>query len=194
KLRERGIATVGQVAAMEEQALVRLLGVASGRHLHALAHNRDPRRVERGRRRRSVGAQRAFGRVPMSPQALDAILVGLVDRVTGRMRRSGRTGRTVVLRLRFDDYERAPRSLTLRRPTAATAVVLAAARELVAAAQPMIERRGITLIGLSVASLDGERLDQLALNLERDPAAHPDPAVDAARERLRPAALPPALR
>jgi len=189
KLRERGIATVGQVAAMDEQALVRLLGVASGRHLHALAHNRDPRRVERGRRRRSVGAQRAFGRVPMTPEALDAILVGLVDRVTRRMRRSGRTGRTVVLRLRFDDYERATRSLTLRRPTAATAVVLAAARELVAAAQPMIERRGITLIGLSVASLDGERLDQLALNLERDPAADLDAAVDDVRERFGTAAI-----
>src|SRR5262249_58669802 len=99
-------------------------GVAAGGRPSARAHTGDPRGVGRGRRRRSVGAQRAFGRVPMSPEALDAILVGLVDRVTRRMRRSGRTGRTVVLRLRFDDYERATRSLTLRRPTAATAVVL----------------------------------------------------------------------
>src|SRR5947199_6500617 len=61
KLRARGIATVSQVAELEEGTLVSLLGRASGRHLHALAHNRDPRPVQARRRRRSIGAQRALG-------------------------------------------------------------------------------------------------------------------------------------
>ena len=66
KLHDRGLRTVGQVAALDEALLVALLGRASGRHLHALAHNRDPRPVQTGRRRRSIGSQRALGRRPKS--------------------------------------------------------------------------------------------------------------------------------
>src|SRR5512134_1665558 len=66
KLHDRGLHTVGQVAALDEAMLVHLLGRASGRHIHALAHNRDPRRVRTGLRRRSIGSQRALGRGPWS--------------------------------------------------------------------------------------------------------------------------------
>ena len=118
KLRCRGIRTVGEVSELAEDALVTMLGRASGRQLHSLAHNRDRRRVEAGRRRGSIGSQRALGRRPRSHAEVDAILLGLVDRVTTRMRRAGRIGRTVVLRLRFDDFSRATRSRTLPRPTA----------------------------------------------------------------------------
>src|SRR5205809_899329 len=45
RLRDRGITTVGQVAQVGETALVAMVGQAAGRHLHALAHNRDPRPV-----------------------------------------------------------------------------------------------------------------------------------------------------
>ncbi len=76
KLHRCGIATVGQVAEVSEESLIALLGRASGRHLHALAHNRDPRSVRVGRRRGSIGAQRALGRSPRSPAAIDAALVG----------------------------------------------------------------------------------------------------------------------
>src|SRR5215218_10124932 len=107
KLRDRGIRTVGEVAQLDEALLVAMLGRAGGRHLHALAHNRDPRRVRPGRRRGSIGSQRALGRGPRSPDAVDAAVVALVDRVTRRMRAAGRVGRTVVLRLRFADYSRA---------------------------------------------------------------------------------------
>ena len=93
----------------------RCSGRRPGRHLHALAHNRDPRRVQTRRRRRSIGSQRALGRAPWSPERVDADLVALVDRVTRRMRAAGRVGRTVVLRLRFDDFTRATRSHTLPR-------------------------------------------------------------------------------
>src|SRR5712691_6361328 len=109
KLRELGLATVGEVAQLAEAVLVAILGRSSGRHLHALAHNRDPRPVQVGRRRRSIGSQCALGRSPRSAEAVDAVVVGLVDRVTRRMRAAGRVGRTVVLRLRFDDFSRATR-------------------------------------------------------------------------------------
>src|SRR2546423_1237196 len=142
KLHDRGITTVGEVARLAEAVLVSILGRASGRHLHALAHNRDPRPVQVRRRRRSIGAQRALGRSPRSIDAVDTVVVGLVDRVTRRMRAAGRVGRTVVLRLRFDDFSRAHRSHTLPQATAHTDTILAAARALLATALPTIQRRG----------------------------------------------------
>src|SRR5438093_8816446 len=78
KLRDLGITTVGQVARLGEEALVSMLGRGAGRHIHALAHNRDPRPVRVGRRRRSMGAQRALGRrAPRSPESLDTVVVAL---------------------------------------------------------------------------------------------------------------------
>jgi DNA polymerase IV len=181
KLRDLGITTVGQVAELAEAALVSLLGRASGRHLHSLAHNRDPRRVDVHRRRRSMGAQRALGRSPTSLAEVDASLVALVDRVTGRMRTAGRVGRTVVLRLRFDDFSRATRSHTMPEATAGTEPILRTARGLLAASVPMIERRGITLVGVAVSNLGDGRAVQLALPFDR----HSSDALDAALDEVR---------
>jgi DNA polymerase IV len=184
KLRSRGLTTVGQVAGLGEAALVSMLGRATGRQLHALAHNRDPRPVRPRRRRGSIGSQRAFGRRPRSPDAVDADVIALVDRVTRRMRAAGRVGRTVVLRLRFDDFSRATRSHTLPRPTAETQVILTTMRGLLATATPMIERRGLTLVGLSVANLDNDDAVQLVLPFDRHSCAALDAALDEIRDRF----------
>jgi len=184
KLHARGIATVGEVALLGEEALVTMLGRGSGRHLHALAHNRDPRRVQVGRRRGSIGSQRALGRSPKSPEAIDATLVAIVDRVTRRMRAARRVGRTVVLRLRFDDFTRATRSHTMSRSTAQTQPILATARDLLATAMPLIERQGLTLVGISVANLDNERAVQLTLPFDDDGARDLDSALDGVRDRF----------
>src|SRR2546421_5236860 len=184
KLRERGIRTVGAVARLGEATLVSLLGQASGRHLHALAVGSDPRPVQVGRRRRSMGAQRALGRSPRSPADLDAVLAGLVDRVTRRMRAAGRPGRTIVLRLRFDDFSRATRSRTLPRATVHTQTILEAARELLHAALPMIEQRGVTLVGVAVGNLDSTRAVQLELPFGGYRGADLDAALDAVRDRF----------
>jgi DNA polymerase IV len=183
KLRDRGITTVGEVARLGEAALVSMVGQASGRHLHALAHNRDPRPVDTGRRRRSIGSQRALGRAPRSPEDLDAVLIGLVERVTRRMRGAGRAGRTVVLRLRFDDFSRATRSHTLPWPTSHSATILVTARALLATAMPMIRRQGITLVGVAVANLDDSGVIQLTLPFERH-NGDLDAALDQVRERF----------
>ncbi|HEX8068216.1 MAG TPA: DNA polymerase IV [Thermoleophilaceae bacterium] len=184
KLREHGIATVGEVAGLDEAALVDLLGRAAGRHLHALAHNRDPRRVRSGRRRRSMGAQRALGRSPRSWEALDAVVVALVDRLGRRLRAAHRACRTVVLRLRFADFSRATRSHTLDEATAGTRTILATARGLLAAAMPTIERRGITLVGVSLSNLEDAGAVQLALPLEGRRASALDAALDEVRDRF----------
>src|SRR5207247_6177675 len=178
KLRAVGLTTVGEVAHLSEASLIALLGRASGRHLHALAHNRDRRPVQVPRRRRSVGAQRALGRSPSSLDDVDAALVALVDRVTRRMRAAGRVGRTIVLRLRFADFSRATRSHTLPHATANTETILITARGLLAIATPMIERRGITLVGVAVSNLEDGLACQLALAIDR----HSSDALDAAIE------------
>jgi DNA polymerase-4 len=189
KLRALGLVTVGQVAELSEGALVMILGRAAGRHLHALAHNRDPRPVQVGRRRRSIGSQCALGRSRKAPDAVDAVLVSLVDRVTRRMRTAGRLGRTVVLRLRFGDFSRASRSHTLPWPTAHTETILATARWLLTAAQPEIDRRGLTLVGVAVANLDDERTMQLMLPFDRHASIALDEALDEVRDRFGTAAV-----
>jgi len=189
KLHDRGIKTVGDVAELAEAALVSMLGRASGRHLHALAHNRDPRPVQTRRHRRSIGAQHALGRTPRSPDAVDAALVALVDRVTRRMRAARRVGRTVVLRLRFDDFSRAARSHTLPQATAQTRTVLSTARDLLTTAMPMIERQGLTLLGVAVGNLEDDGAVQLALPFDRRSASALDAALDDVRDRFGSAAV-----
>ena len=184
KLRGLGITTVGQVARLEETELVSILGPASGRHLHALAHNRDPRRVRTGRRRRSMGAQRALGRGERSPRELDTILVALVDRLARRLRAARRVCRTVVIRLRFRDFTRATRSHTLLEATARSQTILATARELLGAAMPLIEAQGISLIGVALGNLDDEGAVQLALPLDGRRAAELDQVLDDVRDRF----------
>ena len=184
KLRAVGLTTVGEVAQLSEASLIALLGRASGRHLHALAHNRDRRPVQVRRRRRSVGAQRALGRSPRSLDDVDATLVALVDRVTRRMRAAGRVGRTVVLRLRFADFSRATRSHTLPHATANTETILITARGLLAIAAPIIERRGITLVGVAVSNLEDGRAFQLALAIDRHSSDALDAAIDEVRQRF----------
>jgi DNA polymerase IV len=189
KLRDRGLTTVGQVALVSEDALVAMLGRATGRKLYALARNRDPRPVQVGRRRGSIGSQCALGRARRHAEDVDAVVLGLVDRVTRRMRAAGRIGRTVVLRLRFDDFSRATRSHTLPRGTAETHAVLSTTRWLLGTASPLIERDGLTLVGVAVANLEDDRALQLPLPLDRRDGVALDAAVDEIRERFGSAAI-----
>jgi DNA polymerase-4 len=175
KLHAHGVETVADVAELSESALGTMVGGAMARQLYALSRNIDRRRVTTGVRRSSVGAQRALGRRgnTMSAAEVDVVVVNLVDRITRR---------TVVLRLRFDDFGRATRSHTLTRATASTDAVLAAARALVTAAAPVIAERGLTLIGFAVSNIDHEGSQQLELPFE----SQPDPvAIDGAIDEVR---------
>jgi DNA polymerase IV len=187
KLHARGVRTVSDVAALAEDELTGIVGRAAGRQLHALAHNRDPRRVQTGRRRRSIGAQRALGRRPRPDDELEAVLIGLVDRVARRLRTARRVCRTVVLRLRFTDFSRATRSSTLAEPTAYTDTLVHTATGLLRASMPTIRRRGVTLIGVALTNLADQGAVQLALPFER--SGRLDAALDDVRARYGAAAV-----
>jgi DNA polymerase IV len=192
KLHAHGIETVADVAELSESTLASLAGGAMGARLYALSRNIDARRVTTGVRRRSVGAQRALGRAgnTMSAAEIDAVVIGLIDRITTRMRAAGRTGRTVTLRLRFNDFGRATRSRTLPWATSSTQTILATARRLVASAAPLIAERGLTLVGFAVSEIDRSGAEQLMLPFTRtaEPAAV-DAAVDQVRQRYGKSAL-----
>ena len=195
-LHAHGIETVADVAELGEPMLASLVGRAMGHRLFALSHclfalshcvderRVDARRVQTGVRRRSVGAQRALGSGRHAAEEVDATVVTLVDRITRRMRTAGRTGRTVVLRMRFDDFGRATRSRTLRRATSSTEPLLAAARDLVAGSAPLIAERGLTMIGFSVANIDrfGAQQLELPFDTSTDYTAL-DTAIDRVRQR-----------
>jgi DNA polymerase-4 len=183
-LHAMGIRTVGEVAALGEPLLVSLLGRASGRHLHALAHNRDPRPVDTGRHRRSIGSQQALGRRPRTAAELDAILAGTVDRLARRLRGGHRVCRTVVLRLRFADFTRATRSHSLPEATGHTETLLGTARRLLGGAQPMIADKGLTLLGVSLANLQDDDAVQLALPFTAGSGPTLDTALDSVRGRF----------
>ena len=86
-----------------------------------------------------------------------------------------------MLRLRFDDFTRATRSHTLPEPTDETRAILTTARALLAAATPIIEEKGLTLVGVTLSNLEHAD-DQMLLPLERGSAL--DAAVDSVRERF----------
>jgi DNA polymerase-4 len=189
RLRRIGVATAGELARVPEVDLEALLGTAAARHLHALANNHDPRPVRPRRRRRSIGSQHAFGLRRAAPREIETDLVAIVDRVTRRLRAARRVGRTVVLRLRFGNYSRATRSHTLRHPTAQTRTILDAARSLLATAQPLIERRGLTLIGVTIANLADDLPFQPCLPLDTDNGEPLDAALDQIHTRYGPTAI-----
>lgn len=194
KLQAVGITTVGEVSRIAEPALISILGQASGRHLHALALNHDPRPVQPGRRRRSIGSQRALGRKSKTADEIDATILALVDRVTRRMRAAGRVGRTVVLRLRFDDFSRVTRSHTMAGPTAETQTILATARGLLVTALPLIERQGLTLVGVAVSSLGDTDALQLVLPLDPHSGRALDTALDSLHDRFGSGAITRAVQ
>ncbi|WP_068061521.1 DNA polymerase IV [Nocardia xishanensis] len=188
-LHEHGVTRIGQLADLGEGALRGFLGPAAARHLFALSMARDPRRVETGRRRRSIGAQRALGRRARPADEIEAYLHGLTDRLGRRLRTADRVCRTVVLRMRFDDFSRATRSRTLAEATDHTDTLLLAARLLLTEAMPMIQERGLTLIGLALTNLDDADAVQLTLPLEPRADNTLDATLDDLRRRFGSAAV-----
>lgn len=184
KLAAKAIHTVGDVARLQVGALVAILGPGAGRHIHALAHNLDPRPVEAHKRRGSIGSQSALGRRKRSRSEIDDVLLGLVDRVTRRLRSAHRVARTVTLRFRHDDMSRATRSHTLEQATHDTDVVLEAARRLLEVRWPDLEESGLTLLGLALSNLDDADAVQLGLPFTARSRPDRDAVVDSVREKF----------
>jgi DNA polymerase-4 len=185
KLAERGVETVGDLARTPAETVARWLGPGAGRHLHHLAWNRDPRRVTLGGKAGSVGAQSALGRGLDGDADLSRVLLALCDRVSGRMRKKGRAGRTITVRVRFPDMSSSTRALTLPEPVCTTAALHHAGTMLLASAR-QTQPGPLTLVGVSVSHLTERTALQLELPFELGPdeALRPGSAIGAAHRLL----------
>jgi DNA polymerase-4 len=166
KLAERGIRTIGELAATPGWSLKHLLGNAVGDKLSSLASNIDPRGVESGRRASSVGAQAALGKKTVTPQLLQTTLGYLADRVAGRLRAAGRAGRTITVRVRFADMRSVTRSITLSGGISATSTLNEVAVDLARAAlADHPDEKSVSLLAVSVSQLTDQSTLQLELAL-----------------------------
>jgi DNA polymerase-4 len=197
KLADQGILTIGQLSNTPGRSLERLLGHAAGEKLSALAWNRDPREIRPHSRARSAGAQSALGRQPAVERVFVPALLHLADRVASRLRAKDFVGRTVTVRVRFEDMRAVTRSMTLDAPISATTMLADIAEELVRAALAEHRReRIITLLAISVSHLRRQTLLQLELPFGLPDEKHrpgtrqglarwsADRAMDAIRERF----------
>ena len=182
RLAERGIHTIGQLAAAPDVALRSLLGQALGTKVGALAANDDRRRVQPNARAGSVGAQSAFGRRDISPDLIRSVLGHLADRVAGRLRAKHRAGRTITVRVRFASMRAVTRSQTGTHPVSTTLTLTEIAERLVHKAlcdHP--DQEQISLLAISVSNLVDQPVLQLELPLLPDDAERPGSRVGAAR-------------
>ncbi|MBN3933081.1 DNA polymerase IV [Streptomyces verrucosisporus] len=149
-LRRSGIATVGEIAEAGEAELVRLLGRAHGGALYTMARGIDERPVVAERDAKSVSAEDTFDTDLTDRARIQAEIARLADRCVARLRAAGRSGRTVVVKIRSYDFSTLTRSETLRGPTDDPAVVREAAARLVGGVDTTA---GVRLLGVGVSGL-----------------------------------------
>lgn len=179
RLAERGIRTIGELAATPSRAVEGLLGAAAGAKLAALSANEDPRRIATSTRARSVGAQSALGRREPTPDLVREVLGHLADRVAGRLRAKERAGRTVTVRVRFAGMRSVTRSLTLPAPISATLTLAEVAEQL--AADALTAGGDISLLAISVSNLAAQQTIQLELPMDPDDPRRPGSVTGSAR-------------
>ncbi len=166
KLAEMGIHTIAELARAGERDLKRRLGPGAGAQLHALAWNRDPRPVVTRRSAGSVGAQSAFGGDRRDSDFHRSVLARLSDRVGSRLRKKGRAGRTIGVRVRFSDLQAVTRATTLGAPISSTEAIFEIAQHLTQeAVTSAADGRGLGLLGVRVSGLSVDPHVQLELSL-----------------------------
>lgn len=160
-LESLGLSTVGEIAAVERKVLIRQLGQATGMKLHDLANGLDERSVETESAEKSIGAETTFACDTADRSLLSRELLGLAERTARRARSAGLRGRTVSLKLRYEDFSTINRSLTLTTPTDLSGVIHATATALLdkLARGQRVRLLGIRLEGLVPADTVSEQLE-----------------------------------
>ncbi|HXY92346.1 MAG TPA: DNA polymerase IV [Acidimicrobiia bacterium] len=202
RLAELGVVTVGDLARLPEPTLVSSLGAAHGHHLHELARNRDTRPVQPDREVKSIGHEETFATDVTDRTRLEREVARLADGVAARLRRAGRVGRTVQLKVRYPSFRTITRSRTLREPTDLAGDIAAVAQALLRDVEGLAG--GVRLLGVSVQQLTAPTVLQPDLFGPATGAEAPTPgapreeraalerAVDAVRARFGDDAVGPA--
>ncbi|MES4905362.1 MULTISPECIES: DNA polymerase IV [unclassified Streptomyces] len=182
-LRRAGITTVAETREAGEEELVRLLGKAHGASLYTMACGRDDRPVVAERDAKSVSVEDTYDVDLTDRTRVQLEVARLADRCVRRLRGAGRSGRTVVLKVRRYDFSTLTRSETLRGPTDDPAVVREAAARLL---EGVDTTAGVRLLGVGVSGLaDYTQEDLFAQAAQAAQAAHEAQEAHGAAEGTR---------
>jgi DNA polymerase-4 len=151
RLAALGLRSVGDLARLSEDTVVSTLGSSHGRHLHALAWNRDARPVEPEREMKSISNETTFATDLTDRASLERELARLADGLGTRVRGAARVGRTVQIKVRYANFRTITRARTLRDPTDLASEIGAVAHELLAAVPDL--DRGVRLLGVALQQL-----------------------------------------
>ena len=183
KLHALGVRTVGDVRRLPADVLAARFG-RHGTHLHRLANAVDPRGVTVDRLAKQVSHESTFAEDVTDLRTARAKVSHLADQVARRLRRSGRRGRTVTLKVRYDDFATFTRSVTLSAATDSTRAIWTAADGLLRTKLPA-RRLSVRLLGVGVRGLTGDDTAAVQRDLFADPAPARDGRLDAATDALR---------
>ncbi len=191
QLARAGLSTVADVAATPLPRLRRVIGNALAEHLHALANGVDGRPVVPDSPDKSIGAEETFDVDQHDRNMLRRELLRLAERTAATLRSRGVRGRTVSIKVRFDDFTTITRSRTLPVATDVTQEVYRIACRLLAEQVPA---GAVRLIGVRVEQLTDSATggEQLALDAPEHGWRDADLAADQARSRFGTAAVRPA--
>jgi DNA polymerase-4 len=151
RLAEHGIETLGRLASVPPEALAGWFGSRLGPHLAQLARFEDERPIETVRVAKSESRETTFDRDLRGVEALLPVLDRLTDELCETLRGQGRTGRTIGIKVRLDDFSTHTRARTLNDPTNDRDAVRRVATELLREFDPP---RPVRLVGVRVAGLD----------------------------------------
>jgi DNA polymerase IV len=189
KLKRLGVQTVGDLAAIDERALVASLGAAHGAHLHRLSRGIDDRAVVPDQAPKSIGHEETFAHDHHRHETLHRELLRLSDSVAGRLRAAGVAGRTVTVKVRFGDFHTITRSATPGRPLDTGPDIVGVAADLLRQVDPT---PGVRLLGVHVSGLVDGGTRQLSLDdLGGTSWTEATTAVDAIRARFGADAIVP---
>ncbi|HVW57430.1 MAG TPA: DNA polymerase IV [Rhizobiaceae bacterium] len=181
-LEKDGIRTIGQLQRMEQGDLMRRYGVM-GNRLYHLSRGEDDRRVHPEREAKSVSAETTFETDLASADDLVPILRALSEKVSGRLKKSGIAGRTVVLKLKTQDFHIRTRNRRLSDPTRLADRIFATGLELLGRETDGTRYR---LLGIGVTELsDAEKADPPDLiDVTARKRAMAEGAMDLLREKF----------
>ncbi len=147
-----GIVTIGQLRSWPLESLEGEFG-QSGRELHELAHGIDPSEVVVNEKEKSVSHEVTFAKDILDREVLERELLGLSDKVAMRLRRYGLSGRTVFIKVRYDDFTTVTRRVTLEDSTHLSETIFTHARMLLRERTDGGRRR-VRLIGVGVSGFN----------------------------------------
>jgi DNA polymerase-4 len=162
RLHELGVRTVGDLAALPVDAVVRRVGKASGAHLSALSRGEDPDPVQANRPAKSIGHEETFSQDLTDPIELERHVLRMAESVATMLRGSSSSARTVTVKVKFKDLSLQTRSHTLDRAISTGGAIGQVAAALLSGVDP---GDGIRLLGVSASGLKEGGGAQLSFDL-----------------------------